>query len=158
MSGGAVFRASFAVMLALVAFMTFGGQAFALEPILIDPDKDRIDVTASGELYEGRGDQLQIETVPGPDGIVGRMAVQATTTGTDPNWIVFALKNSTDKPMVRWLTAQRYTLVGSSVFWPDLDSAHITAVTPSLGFRSWFNRQTEYICLVIGYAFGAKAK
>ena len=123
-------------MLAVIALVfTFAGQALALEPIVIDPAKDRIDVTASGELYEGRGDRLQMETVPGPDGIVGRMAVQATTTGTDPNWIVFALKNTTDKPIVRWLTAQRYTLVGSSVFWPDLDSGRIAAVTPSLGFR-----------------------
>lgn len=134
--GGAARRASYAVMLAVIALVwTCAGQALALEPILIDPDKDRIDVTAFSELYEGRGDRLQIETVPGPDGIVGRMAVQAGTTGTDPNWIVFALRNATDKRIVRWLTAQRYTLVGSSVFWPDLDSGRIAAVTPSLGFR-----------------------
>ncbi|MHA1164960.1 MAG: hypothetical protein ACTSP0_05180, partial [Alphaproteobacteria bacterium] len=63
-------------MFALIALIfTIAGQALALEPISIDPDKDRIDVTAFGELYEGRGDRLQIETVPGPDGIVGRMAV-----------------------------------------------------------------------------------
>jgi diguanylate cyclase (GGDEF)-like protein/PAS domain S-box-containing protein len=111
------------------------GQASALESILIDPTKDRLDVTALGELYEGRGDKLQIETVPGTDGVVGRMAVEASTTGTNPNWIVFALKNGTDKPIVRWLTAQRYTLVGSSVFWPDLDSGRVAAVTPSIGFR-----------------------
>jgi len=110
-------------------------QARALEPIDIDPEKDRIDVTALGELYEGRGDKLQIETAAGADGIVGRMAVSATTTGTNPNWIVFALKNSTEKPIVRWITAQRYTLTGSRVFWPDLDSGRIVAITPSLGFR-----------------------
>ena len=110
-------------------------SADALDAIVIDPNKDRIDVTALGELYEGRGDRLQIDTVPGADGIVGRMAVQATTTGTNPNWIVFALKNATDKPIVRWLSAQRYTLVGSRVFWPDLDSGRVAAVTPSLGFR-----------------------
>ncbi len=132
----AVRRAPAAAMLVVMALIfTFSGQAFALEPITIDPAKDRIDVTAFGELYEGRGDRLQIETVPGPDGIVGRMAVQASTTGTDPNWIVFALKNATDKPIIRWLTAQRYTLVGSSVFWPDLDSGRIANITPSLGFR-----------------------
>jgi len=107
----------------------------ALEPIVIDPDKDRIDVTALGELYEGRGDKLQIETAPGADGIVGRMAVVASTNGTNPNWIVFALKNATDKPIVRWITAQRYTLTGSRVFWPDLDSGRIVGITPSLGFR-----------------------
>ncbi|MCK5494846.1 MAG: hypothetical protein KAI80_00425, partial [Hyphomicrobiaceae bacterium] len=104
----------------LVLLLITLAPAHALEPILIDPEKDRVDVTALGELYEGRGDKLQIETVAGADGIVGRMTVEASTTGTNPNWIVFALKNGTDKPIVRWLTAQRYTLVGSSVFWPDL--------------------------------------
>ena len=125
-SKAATRRTPGAVIMAVVALIfTCAGQALALEPISVDPEKDRIDVTAFGELYEGRGDRLQIETVPGSDGIVGRMAVQATTTGTDPNWIVFALKNATGKPIVRWLTAQRYTLVGSSVFWPDLDSGRI---------------------------------
>lgn len=128
---------AFAVTVLVLLVSAFLGlsQARALEPIDIDPEKDRIDVTALGELYEGRGDKLQIETAPGADGIVGRMAVSATTTGTNPNWIVFALKNSTDKPIVRWITAQRYTLTGSRVFWPDLDSGRIVAITPSLGFR-----------------------
>lgn len=128
---------AFAVTFLFIFVSAFLGlsPARALEPIDIDPGKDRIDVTALGELYEGRGDKLQIETAPGADGIVGRMAVSATTTGTNPNWIVFALKNSTDKPIVRWITAQRYTLTGSRVFWPDLDSGRIVAITPSLGFR-----------------------
>ncbi|GBE42146.1 phytochrome-like protein cph2 [bacterium BMS3Bbin10] len=151
--GAAVdWRAHRAALLALLTLLIFGlAPAFALEPILIDPDTDRIDVTAKGELYEGRGDKLQIETVPGADGIVGRMAVQATTTGTNPSWIVFALKNGTEKPIVRWLTAQRYTLVGSSVFWPDLDSGRVAAVTPSLGFlpKRIANDQADIFSLTI---------
>ncbi len=126
-----VFAAAFGLLFLLAGITS----AYALDAILIDPNKDRIDITALGELYEGRGDKLQIDTVPGPDGIVGRMAVEATTTGTNPNWIVFALKNGTDKPIQRWLTAQRYTLVGSRVFWPNLDAGRVAAVTPSLGFR-----------------------
>jgi len=109
--------------------------ALALEPIVVEQDLDRIDVTALGELYEGRGDRLQIETAAGDDGITGRMAVQAATPGTNPNWIVFALKNPTDERVVRWLTAARYSHVGSQIFWPNLDTARIAAVTPSLGFR-----------------------
>ena len=110
-------------------------QASALEPIVVDPEMDRIDVSVLGLLYEGRGDRLQIETAPGADGIAGRMAVQATTAGTDPKWIVFALRNTSDKTIVRWLAAPRYTLVGSRLFWPDLDSERVVAVTPSIGFR-----------------------
>ena len=74
------------------------------------PDQEKIDITAKGELYEGRGDTLQIETAPGPDGYIGRMAVQAATPGTNPGWFVFALTNPTDKPIERWLVAPRYTL------------------------------------------------
>ena len=71
--------------------------ARAVEAIAVEPDQDKIDITAKGELYEGRGDKLQIETAPGPDGYIGRMAVQAATPGTNPGWLVFALSNPTSE-------------------------------------------------------------
>ena len=111
------------------------GAAQALDAIAVKPDQDKLDITALGELYESRGDRLQIETAPGPDGFVGRMAIQATTPGTNPAWLVFALTNPTAERVVRWLVAPRYTLANSRVFWPELDSGRIAAVTPSLGFR-----------------------
>ena len=119
----------------LVALVVGAGTAHAIDAIPIKPDQDKLDVTALGELYEGRGDRLQIETAPGPDGYVGRMAVQASTPGTNPSWLVFALSNPTGERVTRWLVAPRYSLMGSRVFWPDLDSGRIEAVTPSLGFR-----------------------
>ena len=73
---------------------------------------DRIEITALGESYEGRGDTLQIETAPGADGVTQRMSVQAATPGTNPAWFVFALHNTTDKAVERWLTADRYGMVG----------------------------------------------
>jgi len=109
--------------------------AYAIEAIPVDPHQSRIDITSKGELYEGRGDRLQIETAPGPDGYIGRMAVQASTPGTNPGWLVFALSNPTDKQIVRWLVAPRYTLANSRVLRPELDAPRITAITPSLGFR-----------------------
>ena len=109
--------------------------AHAIEAIPVDPDEPKIDITAKGELYEGRGDRLQIETAPGPDGYIGRMAVGASIPGTNPSWLVFALSNPTPERIVRWLVAPRYSLVNSRVFWPELDASRITAVTPSLGFR-----------------------
>ena len=66
--------------------------------------------------------------------MTGRMSVTATTPGTNPNWIVFALTNPTDKPVERWLTAERYNIIGSGAVWPDLDARRIEAVTPSIGF------------------------
>ena len=109
--------------------------AVAIEAIPVNPDAAKMEITTKGELYEGRGDRLQIETAPGPDGYIGRMAVQASTPGTDPSWLVFALSNPTDQRIVRWLVAPRYTLANSGVFRPELDAPRITAVTPSLGFR-----------------------
>ena len=122
-------------LLGLTIYLAFTGAAAALEPIIVERGQERIDVTTLGELYEGRGDRLQIETAAGSDGITGRMAVQASTEGTNPNWFVFALSNPSDQRIERWLTAIRYSHVGSQVFWPNLDAGRITTVTPSLGFK-----------------------
>jgi len=119
----------------LAAIVLLPGLAHAIEAIAVDPDAPKIDITVKGELYQGRGDRLQIETAPGPDGYIGRMAVQASTPGTNPSWLVFALSNPTDERIERWLVAPRYTLANSGVFRPELDAPRITAVTPSLGFR-----------------------
>ena len=108
--------------------------AHAIEAIAVEPNQEKIDITAKGELYEGRGDRLADRDRAGPDGYVGRMAVPASTPGTNPGWLVFALTNPTDKRIERWLVAPRYTLANSRVVWPELDAGRIAAVTPSLGF------------------------
>ena len=74
------------------------GTALALKPIVVDPELDRLEITTLGDLYEGRGDSVQLETAPSADGATGRMSVNAVTAGTNPNWIVFALTNPTDRP------------------------------------------------------------
>ena len=77
------------------------------------------------DAYEGRGDSLQVDTAPGADGAVSRMAVPAAQRGTNPNWIVFALTNPSDKPIERWIAADRYTATGSGIVKPDLDARRI---------------------------------
>lgn len=114
--------------------LLMGGPAAALQPITISGDGPKIEITALGELYGDRGDTLQVETAAGADGAVGRMSVRATAQGSNPNWIVFALTNATSKPVERWLTADRYSLIGSGAIWPDLDAKRLEAVTPSFGF------------------------
>ena len=108
--------------------------ALALEAVAMRADQDRIDLTEHAERYSGRGDRLQIETAPGSDGLAGRVEVKAQTTGTNPGWMVFALRNSTDKLIERWVVAERFTFIGSGITYPDLDSSRIVAVTPSQGF------------------------
>lgn len=119
---------------AIAAFFMQLGSALALQPIVVNPRQDVIEVTARGEIWDNRGDSLQVETAAGLDGVVGRMDVKATTPGTNPNWIVFALTNRTDRHIERWLTADRYNSIGSGGVWPDLDASRIAAVTPSIGF------------------------
>jgi len=118
-----------------VALMLLSAPAAAVEAVTVNPDYTRLDITAFAELYQGRGDRLQIETAPGPDGFAGRMAVQAVTPGTTPSWLVFALTNPGNDRMVRWIVAPRYTLTNSGLNWPDLDADRVTSVTPSLGFK-----------------------
>lgn len=122
------------VMAAFVCSLLINSSAgFALDAITVG-DKERVELTRLGLAIGGRGDQLQIDTAPGSDGISRRMSVNASTSGTNPNWIVFALRNPTDKAIERWITVERYSLIGSGVIWPDLDSRRLSALTPSVGF------------------------
>jgi diguanylate cyclase (GGDEF)-like protein len=127
-------RAAAALLAVVFGLLSLPGPALAVKPIEIGSDQGRVEITTLGELYEARGDSLQVETAAGPVGLAGRMSVSATTPGTNPNWIVFALTNPTDKPVERWLAADRYDIIGSGIVWPDLDARRIEAVTPSIGF------------------------
>lgn len=119
---------------ALLAIAGAVGPAAALEPIAVQVDQDRIEITPLGEAYNSRGDNLTVETAASAEGMRGRMSVRAATPGTNPRWLVFALSNPSDKPIERWLTADRYTASGSGIIWPDLDARRLEAVTPSIGF------------------------
>jgi diguanylate cyclase (GGDEF)-like protein/PAS domain S-box-containing protein len=144
--GTAGAKALFALIAAFfIAAASAVAPAHAVEPIVIGPGDDKIDITFLGEFYERRGDKISVETAPGADGIASRMTVSAKTPGTNPSWIVFALSNPTDKPVVRFLTAQRYDIVASRVTKPDLDAPRITNVTPSLGFRPERNEDYDHL-------------
>ncbi len=111
-----------------------GHPARAFEAVAVSREQSRIDLTAHAERYSGRGDRLQIETASGPDGVTGRVEVKAQNPGTNPGWMVFALRNTTERAIDRWLVAERFTFIGSGIVYPDLDAARITAITPSQGF------------------------
>ncbi|MBY0225143.1 MAG: EAL domain-containing protein [Hyphomicrobium sp.] len=123
-----------AIVSVLVGIAASSQRAHALEAITLTPDQGRIEITTRGELYEGRGDSLQIETAANADGTTGRLSVRAVTPGTNPSWMVFALHNPTEVAVERWISADRYTIIGSGVVWPDLDARRIEALTPSIGF------------------------
>lgn len=122
------------LFVALLGLTAGAPQALALEAIEVSEDAERIDITSHGELYEGRGDSIQAETAPDSTGGTFRMNVRAATPGTNPSWLVFALRNPTSKTIERWLTANRYSTTRSGVIWPDLDARRIEAITQSEGF------------------------
>lgn len=121
-------------ILALVLVCVTPSRAHALRAVELSQTQAHIEVTQLGELYEGRGDSLQVETAPGADGLSGRMSVRAMTPDSNPNWLVFALTNSGDKAVERWLTADWYGLIGAGIVSPDLDGRRVASITPSIGF------------------------
>jgi diguanylate cyclase (GGDEF)-like protein/PAS domain S-box-containing protein len=122
------------VLLALSALCT-SGPALALEPVSVTQDVDAIDLSPAVQFYSNQGDRIQIQTAPGPDGIVRRIEVRSKEAGASPNWIVFALANTTEEQIDRILVAPHFRLVGSGLVWPDLGASRIAEITPSQGFR-----------------------
>ncbi len=126
-------------MLGFIVFLAFAvlglsQPAQALGAIEVGKDGERIDLAPFATLHKGTGDRLQIETAPGTDGLTDRLSVAPAQQGGTPIWVAFALRNVSDTRIERWLVADRYSLFGSGVIWPRLDSRQIEQITPSIGF------------------------
>jgi diguanylate cyclase (GGDEF)-like protein len=114
------------LFLAVLAFsVVMTRSAIAATPVDLTLQQDRIDLTPRGEAHAG-SQTLQIDAATGADGGGGRMAIRAQASGARSSWF--------DKPMERWIAADRYATVGSGLIWPDLDARRIEAITPSIGF------------------------
>ena len=131
--GGNAVAALCAVVVLMAALAT-SVPVHAVKAVQLSNDHDMVEITADAEILGSRGDSIQVDTAPDTEGMAGRMSVRASAQGVSPNWMVFALRNATDRPIERWVTAQRYSPIGSGIIWPDLDARRIEAVTPSLGF------------------------
>ncbi len=120
----------------LAAFVSLAAfsAARAVEPVKISREDTALDLTATTEIYNNQGDKLTVTAADGPDGIRRRFAVEASTGNHQGDWAVFALANVTDEQIERLIVAPHYRLVNSKVFWPDLGSQRIVAITPSEGF------------------------
>ncbi|PLU82626.1 hypothetical protein BMJ22_10990, partial [Sinorhizobium medicae] len=66
----ATWLTAFLVALVVFALGFGGGVAHALEPVKISREDTALDLTATTEIYSGRGDAFQVSTAPGTDGIV----------------------------------------------------------------------------------------
>ncbi|MER9550580.1 EAL domain-containing protein [Mesorhizobium sp. M0322] len=131
----------FAFVLATLLTLCAASSAFAVEPIKIARDDVALDLSGAVEIYRNQGENFQVSTAPGPDGIVRRIEVEANDARSTGDWAVFALANTTDQQLDRLIVAPHFRLVNSGIFWPDLGSTRIAAITPSEGFA--LDRQTS---------------
>ncbi len=131
----------FAFILAAIVTLCAAGSAYAVEPIKIARDDVALDLSGAVEIYRNQGENFQVSTAPGPDGIVRRIEVEANDARSTGDWAVFALANTTDQQLDRLIVAPHFRLVNSGIFWPDLGSTRIAAITPSEGFA--LDRQTS---------------
>ncbi|MEP9385731.1 EAL domain-containing protein [Mesorhizobium sp. KR9-304] len=123
-----------AFALAAVAVLCLATSALAIEPIKISRDNVALDLSRAVQIYQNQGENFQVSTAPGPDGIVRRIEVEANDERSTGDWAVFALANTTDEQLDRLIVAPHFRLVNSGLFWPDLGSNRIAAITPSEGF------------------------
>ena len=92
-------------LISLLLAVVFAAPAWAVDSVRVPHDAPAIDLTNAVEKHAAEGDRLQVSTAPGSDGIVRRIAVKARENGTRPDWIVFALSNTSDEQIDRVLVA-----------------------------------------------------
>ncbi|WP_237683221.1 sensor domain-containing phosphodiesterase [Rhizobium lusitanum] len=114
--------------------LLFVGMAHAAEPVKISRDDTALDLTATTEIYTNQGEAFQVSTAAGADGIRRRIEVRSSSPNHQGDWAVFALANVSEEQLERVIVAPHFRLVNSKVFWPDLGSQRIVAITPSEGF------------------------
>lgn len=127
-------RRPVAFLIAMLLNLAIAAPALALEPVEVSRGDVAIDLTNNIDLYRNEGDTLQISTVPDPNGIRRRIEVRSTSGNHSGDWAVFSLANISDEQLDRLIVAPHFRLPGSGLFWPDLGSARIEAITPSEGF------------------------
>lgn len=119
---------------AALCLLFAASAALAVEPVKIARDDNALDLTATTEIYANQGEAFQVSTAAGPDGIRRRIEVRASSAEHQGDWAVFALANVSEEQLERVIVAPHFRLSGSKMFWPDLGSQRILAITPSEGF------------------------
>src|SRR5690606_9666237 len=123
-----------AFVLATIMLLCAAWPSLAVEPIKIARDDVALDLSRAVEIHHNQGENFQVSTAPGADGIVRRIEVRANDKRSTGDWAVFALANTTDQQLDRLIVAPHFRMVNSGIFWPDLGSTRISAITPSEGF------------------------
>ena len=100
-------------LLVLLGLAGMAGRALALDPIIVTPATQHIEITKLGVFYEGRGERISVETAPDSNSASSRVEFRARVAGANTNWFVFAIRNTTGQQIDLWVTADRYSFIGS---------------------------------------------
>lgn len=126
----------FVLSLALVlATMLVSLPASAFDIISVPDSVNAIDLRGGVDVVSGSDGRVQLSTAPDAEGIIRRIEVVASQSGTNPKWALFALSNESDAQIQRLLVAPFFRLTGSGVLNPDLGAERIKALTVSAGIR-----------------------
>jgi 7TMR-DISM extracellular 2 len=128
-------RQVFALVVLLLLAVVGPARAQEVDIVPAPEDINAVNLTSAVSIRPGENGKIELSTAPGEDGIIRRIGVLASQSGTNPNWGLFALRNDSDAQIDRLLVAPFFRLPGSGVFRPDLGSLRITALTPSAGIR-----------------------
>ncbi|MET3601525.1 EAL domain-containing protein [Martelella mangrovi] len=128
------YRYVLATLALILVFLSAPAQTFAVEPVEVSRGDIAIDLTNQIDLYPNAGNVLQISTVPDANGIRRRIEVRSSDADHPGDWAVFSLANISDEQLERLIVAPHFRLPASGLFWPDLGSSRIAAITPSEGF------------------------
>ncbi|MDY8108524.1 EAL domain-containing protein [Fulvimarina sp. 2208YS6-2-32] len=128
-------RAVFVALVAVLSvFLALASPARALDVVAVSPNESVINLRPAMEVYRNAGRSFQVSAVPGPEGIVRRIEIDALTPQANGDWAVFALTNESNEQIDRLIVAPHFKLAGSGILSPDLGSQRIAAITPSQGF------------------------
>ncbi len=108
--------------------------AHAAEPVKISREDTAVDLSKTVEIYSNQGEAFQVSTAAGADGIRRRIEVRSSDGKHQGDWAVFSLANVSEEQLERVIVAPHFRLANSQLFWPDLGSQRIFAITPSEGF------------------------
>ncbi len=121
-------------LLAWVMLLCCASLVHAAEPVKISRDDTALDLSATTEIYSNQSEAFQVSTAASADGIRRRIEVRASSSNHQGDWAVFALANVSEEQLERVIVAPHFRLANSKLFWPDLGSQRIIAITPSEGF------------------------
>ncbi|MHA1525047.1 MAG: EAL domain-containing protein [Alphaproteobacteria bacterium] len=110
---------------AVLGALVSAQQARALDAVVVTPTDNRIALFATTERYEDIGAKLTLKNKDGGPVITA----QAKPGNGSPGWMVFALKNSGDEPLVRWLVVENSGSADAGLVWPNPGTSRVVNVT-----------------------------